>query len=99
MNGQQKPVLIPGGSYEQRMQVCQYTYFCFLAHGITYLYSNNQSTGLRQMIYSFLNIYRPKDPAVTESSVTQVLIQSLLESSAADKAALVAQGCSHPQRQ
>lgn len=94
----QQPVLIPQGSYEQRMQVCQYKYFCFLAHGIAHLYSNNQNMRLQKMIYSFLNIYRPKNPAATESSVTQGLIQSLPESSAPDEAALAAQDFSHPQR-
>lgn len=49
-------------------------------------------------LFRFLNIYRPKDPAATERSVTQGLIQSLLESSARDEAALAAQDCSHPQR-
>lgn len=76
-------MLIPEGGYEQRMQVCQHIYFCFLAHGVTHLYSNNQNTGLRQMIYG-------KDPAATESSVTWGLIQPLLESSAPDEPASVA---------
>lgn len=89
-------MLIPQGSYKQRMQVCQY--ISFLAHGITHLFADNQNVRLQKMIYSFLNIYRPKDPAPTESSVTQGLIQSLLESSAPDEAALAAQDCSHPQR-
>lgn len=41
---------------------------------------------------------REKNPAATESSVTQGLIQSLLESSTPDEPALVAQNSNHPQR-
>lgn len=60
--------LVPAGKYEQRAQVYHYMCCCFLACGITRLYSNDKNMGLQQIICSFLNNYRSKNPAATESS-------------------------------